>query len=147
MELLELPGDYDWVVQSGSKNGYHIIFFAEEHGFIKDPKRTVAYGPNKKNEDKFKHIEMRWIGHLVLPPSIHSSYYSYQFRNNLFPLRAPEKVNIEQISNMLEASCSGLVNWGAYGSYSFILAEEPGKLNYTEKRIYAFLCNPGEYWL
>ena len=33
---------------------------------------------------------------------------------------------------MLEASCSGLVNWGGYGSYSFILAEEPGKLNYAE---------------
>jgi len=39
LKALDLPKDYEWVVKSGSRNGFHIIFYAPEHPFYTTPQQ------------------------------------------------------------------------------------------------------------
>lgn len=105
LKALDLPEDYEWVVKSGSRNGFHIIFYAPEHLFDKEPNRTTAFSPNLHNESIFKHIELRWSGHLVLPPSVHMSYFNYCFTSNGFPTKKPLEIDINKLQWMVEGYC------------------------------------------
>ena len=100
LDILDLPQDYEWVMKSGSHNGFHILFYAEEHKFEVAKNKIKAF-----KSDRFKHIELRWIGHLVLPPSIHISFNKYEFLNPVIPKRKPQKIENENLYVLLDKYC------------------------------------------
>ena len=105
--LLKLPSDYKWIVKSGSGNGYHILFYADDHNYDVEPKKIKAFRPNLKYHHKFKHVELRWSDHLVLPPSLHFSGSKYEFIDG-FPESNPLKIKIDNLENAInEISSKG----------------------------------------
>ena len=107
LEILGLPKDYQWVVHSGSGNGFHIIFESDD---IEDNIDSVAYIPNDDNIDRwegplFERLELRWKDHLVLPPSIHYNGNNYSFRNESIPNTHLQHVEIAKISNLVNNYC------------------------------------------
>jgi len=99
--LLKLPLDYKWVVKSGSNNGYHILFYADEHNYFIEPNKVRAFRSNLKYHHIYKHIELRWSDHLVLPPSIHFSGNRYEFIYG-FPDFKPLKIKIQNLEKMVD---------------------------------------------
>jgi hypothetical protein len=130
LKTLNLPIDYEWVVKSGSKKGFHIIFYGSDHQFKTQRDKIKALKPNSKFIGEFKHIELRWIGHLVLPPSIHSSYYSYEFVNKQFPQKPPLTIEDYNLYLVLVQYCyytikslRNLVQWNTTDT-TFIESED-----------------------
>jgi hypothetical protein len=103
--LLDLPVNYEWVVRSGSMNGYHILFYSDEHNYSTQPGKVKAFIPNIEHEKLFKHIELRWKGHLVLPPSIHPTFNQYEFANKSYPFNKPSFIKIENIEKIMDKYC------------------------------------------
>lgn len=68
LRILGLPANYEWVAKTGSGNGFHIYFYADDHNFQVKPDRTKAFIPNSEYSGKFARLEMRWEKHIVLPP-------------------------------------------------------------------------------
>ncbi len=106
LDILNLPSNYKWVTQSGSKKGFHILFYSDSHKFYVLENKIKAFKSNSNFNKSFKHIELRWIGHLVLPPSLHPSAMNYQFLNGI-PLEAPFEIKLEQLYTLLKKYCSG----------------------------------------
>ncbi|WP_203296767.1 bifunctional DNA primase/polymerase [Luteirhabdus pelagi] len=121
---MKLPEDYPWVIESGSKCGYHILFktnlpkknlnttldkinewnrLGEKIPFGEyDVNAYYAYFqefiPGVKNKPCFFKIEFLWTGEIVLPPSLHSSGNYYSFVNG-FPDHGPSKVDFKVLSS------------------------------------------------
>ena len=100
LNILDLPQDYEWVMRSGSHNGFHILFYAEEHKYEVARNKIKAF-----KSDRFKHIELRWIGHLVLPPSMHITFNNYAFFNPVIPKRKPLEIDNENLYVLLNKYC------------------------------------------
>ena len=100
LSILDLPSDYEWVMKSGSHNGFHILFYADEHKFEVAKNKIKAF-----KSERFKHIELRWIGHLVLPPSIHFTLNNYEFLKPIIPKFAPTKINNDNLYLLLDKYC------------------------------------------
>ncbi len=94
LKILGLPKDYEWVVESGSKKGYHIIVKSRNElgGFYTRNNSVGAYISNDDYKDKFEKIEFRWNNHLVLPPSKHLSDNDYRFVSGLLPTKEPKVI-------------------------------------------------------
>lgn len=103
LQILNLPLDYPWVTISGSKKGFHIIFYCLAKDFTST---FIAFKPNNKNQDKFHHIEVKWKGHLVLPPSLHPSSQHYEFRNSVLPQTEPSTIELLLVENLITKYCS-----------------------------------------
>lgn len=112
LKLLGLPEDYPWVVLSGSHQGIHIIFKADEvNGVDFD---SVSYTPNQDylwsinegvaGERLFRNMELRWKDHLILPPSNHISGNQYEFIYGI-PSIYPMHIKINDINNFLNHFC------------------------------------------
>jgi DNA polymerase III epsilon subunit-like protein len=106
LEILNFPSNYKWLIQSGSKKGFHILFYSDNHKFNVLKNKVKAFKSNSNFKMIFKHIELRWIGHLVLPPSLHTSTMHYQFLNGI-PLEAPSEIALENLYGLLKKYCSG----------------------------------------
>ncbi len=106
LNILKLPANYKWLIESGSKNGFHIIFYCENHNYEVANNKIKAFKSSDKFKNIFKHIELRWIGHLVLPPSQHPSLMNYQFLNGL-PLSEPSRVELKNLDYLLNKFCKG----------------------------------------
>ena len=102
--LLELPSDYKWVVRSGSQEGFHILFYCDDHNYKVTKDKIRAFKSNIKYSNTFKHVELRWKGHLVLPPSIHPCLMKYQFFNG-WPLIEPLTINLVNLKALLKKYC------------------------------------------
>ena len=100
--LLGLPEDYQWVVWSGSKRGFHIIIRVKDSEERESSPTSYGYYPYFSTN---KRIELRWKGHLILPPSIHCSGESYRFFNNQIPTTEPVCVNLGKIEDLLDYYC------------------------------------------
>jgi len=111
LNVLGLPENYQWVVRSGSNNGFHIIFYCDQHRYPTAPGKVKAFKPNSNNFDLFKHVELRWIGHLVAPPSKHLSMHRYEFLNIDYPTIKPNSISLEKVELFVKSFCS---NNGAY---------------------------------
>lgn len=110
LEMLGLPSDYPWVIYSGSGNGFHIIFKAED---IEDDIDSLSFQPNNNydsgyGDGLFSRIELRWCDHLILPPSLHASANKYKFRNKVLPSCYPSTLSIEKLDNMIVHYCGEL---------------------------------------
>lgn len=127
LKNLGLPQDYPWVVYSGSKYGFHIVFKTEilEHEFA-----STAYTPNLhyvydrlRSARLFERLELRWQDHLVLPPSIHSSGNKYEFWKDI-PNNEPTTLSLASIDNLLFHYCGRVeIKSYTYSEKKFKLAE------------------------
>lgn len=106
LEILQLPFDYEWVVRSGSNNGFHIIFYCENHQHNDFSEKSIVLASNLDFKNKFKHIELRWFGHLVLPPSRHASSYRYEFLTKKIPYGTPLSIKLKNINQLIKKYCS-----------------------------------------
>jgi DNA polymerase III epsilon subunit-like protein len=95
---LNLPNNYEWVVWSGSKQGYHIWInaYKTEDYFDRGIFGTNLFKPNKNFIGTFRQLEYRWNSHVVLPPSINSHNNIYEFLNCDMPQQRPLHID-EQI--------------------------------------------------
>lgn len=111
--ILGLPEDYQWVVWPGSRNGFHIIIRVEDFEEKDLSRIAYAYYPCSSSE---KRIELRWRGHLLLPPSIYNSGETYRFFNNQIPTTEPAYIGIGKIELLLDYYCGenhySTYNWG-----------------------------------
>jgi DNA polymerase III epsilon subunit-like protein len=91
-----LPEDYEWLIKSGSRQGYHIWVEIDDtfpRNTFFDSHRHGVFAPNKQYRDRFDKIEIRLAGHMVLPPSIHQSGAQYEFVNVEIPTNNPLKIS------------------------------------------------------
>lgn len=115
LSILRLPVDYEWVVKT--PNGFHIhltcsnLEFATHHQ-LQDG--ILALLPNDKYKNSFSRIELRWAGHIVLPPTLINGK-KYSFINNLFPNEKPKYVNIFHVYQVI-ALVSGN-NYNSFGNF------------------------------
>ncbi len=116
LEVLGLPKNYEWVVRSGSNNGFHIIFYCEEHDFPIEEGKVKAFLPNDAYFEEFQHIELRWNGHLVLPPSMHPTYNNYKFINGTYPLKRPKTIELSNLYSLVSKFC-GIVSFEAWSQF------------------------------
>lgn len=145
---LRLPESYEWIIQSGSGSGFHIILrccdnpikeeeiekeiensrweYVEDFGYgnvnayypkkeysycqyenepLYKPDRLKPYFPESfLIEDIFQKIEFRWKGHLVLPPSIHTSGLAYKFKNGV-PKYKPRAIGFTELQQIYQKYC------------------------------------------
>lgn len=94
--VLGLPKHYEWVVRTGSLDGFHIYFYSDlNEKLIKDQVAT-SYPPNLDNTSLFEKIELLWKTHIVLPNSLHRSGSKYSFVNCKFPKTKPKFLKIDK---------------------------------------------------
>lgn len=94
--ILGLPKHYEWVVKTGSLDGYHIYFYSELLETLEEDQVTSSYPPNLDNTGLFEKIELLWNTHIVLPNSIHKSGSKYSFTNCKFPKKKPVFIDINK---------------------------------------------------
>ena len=119
LQMLGLPDNYPWVVRSGSMNGFHIIIRVKEFMDKDAAPLAFAYLASEKQR-----IELRWKGHLVLPPSVHNSGGKYAFYREQIPSTKPQYVELGKIDELLDYYCGE--DWGKsykWNDRSFILIE------------------------
>jgi hypothetical protein len=98
LAALGLPTDYAWVVQSGSRQGWHVWMRCPAPlppGALPARKRTagVFVAPGRG----FDHLELRWERcYTVAPPSLHPSGHRYRFVHGR-PTTAPTEVSLERV--------------------------------------------------
>ncbi len=128
--LLGLPKDYQWVVWSGSKRGFHIIIRVKDFEERESSPTSYGYYPYFSTS---KRIELRWKGHLILPPSIHNSGETYNFFNDQIPTTGPAYIDLGKIDNLLDYYCGEnhyhTYNWG---ERSFEIVERIRKNAYSD---------------
>lgn len=99
---LRLPQNYEWVVESGSKNGYHIYYSGYKIDECEDDDVVSAFPPKPEFEKYLDKIEFLWETHTVLPPSVHGSGNKYSFINGSFPTKPPLKIDTSTVYNFIE---------------------------------------------
>lgn len=99
LQFLSLPSNYPWVVRSGSQKGFHIIIRVKDFCERDDAPISLAYMASNIR------VELRWKGHLILPPSIHCSGGTYSFYFNQIPSTKPQYVELGFIDQLLDSFC------------------------------------------
>lgn len=113
---LGLPENYEWVVQSGSLNGYHIIVQSDEVLTVDENIVCNTYTPSEEFLGMFDKLELLYRTHIVLPPSVHRSGNRYRFVNDMLPTRKPSFVSGLFISSVVESYTNLIVEVGeSYG--------------------------------
>lgn len=100
LEALELPTDYEWVIQSGGKCGYHIYFYSNVFEYLNEEDVVSTFPPSVDFEYLFDKMEILWKTHAVLPPSLHNSGNEYSFVNCRIPKSKPTKIDITKFESL-----------------------------------------------
>lgn len=102
LEILSLPKNYEWVVKSGSHNGYHIIVYSDADSFYAEKGKVTAFLGRDCYRHMLEKIEFRWSNHLVLPPSIHKSTLKYKFINTILPKSKPLEIKVKALAEIVD---------------------------------------------
>ena len=141
---LGLEYDYEWVIKSGSQNGFHIVFgidfFDEENelsreGFAKNIELICGtYSVKKEFENKIEKIEILGDCNLMLPPSIHLSTLKYEFINCEYPRFEPDFVTVFNFNKFLNTYLKKSIEKDSKGK---IIEEKLNKssIDFKEKSI------------
>lgn len=108
--ILGLPLNYEWVVSTGSKMGFHIYILLSKYYLIyKLNQETLSYQQTQHADRPihFNRVEILLKSHVVLPPSLHASTFCYEFLNCDLPTRLPLKVNQDNFLYFIEECCDG----------------------------------------
>lgn len=100
LELLGLPKNYEWVVKSGSQDGFHIHFFSNLLEDTEVDRMCSSYPANEDNFGLFEKMELLWNTNVVLPNSIHKSGQKYKFLNSNLPKYKPQHIEIKRFSKI-----------------------------------------------
>ena len=90
--MLGLPLNYEWVVSTGSKMGFHIYIILPPGALIYSLKQDVlSYKKTQRGHPdvSFNRVEILLKSHVVLPPSLHASTFCYEFLNCELPTKLP----------------------------------------------------------
>lgn len=99
LDALGLPHTYSWLVESGSREGYHIWLRCEDDD---------AFGGNDewlpRREGAFDHLEVRWKDHqTAVPPTVHpGTGLEYKFHRKR-PEGPPHEVTAQEVEEALQA--------------------------------------------
>ena len=134
LRKLDLPYNYEWVIKTGSGEGYHIWVDCEdlpeylllngEAQRIYDEFGVLHFLPRNTYKNTFKALEIRWNAFCMLPPSISSSGGEYSFRNSLPRhniLKIPSHVlfdSINLISVNSAINCNDIISHNGFWSNS-----------------------------
>lgn len=99
---LGIQGVYDWIISTGSNNGFHIWIKTENlpsnllmnshaEKLFKNA-GFIVFEPNEEYKNTFKRIELRWKCHVIMPPSLSGYGFSYNFINGL-PNNNPQTIS------------------------------------------------------
>lgn len=117
LNFLGLPPNYEWVVETGGKEGYHIYFVIDKMPSIgQDFAVTklnsklfgLVYEPSFPDNPvpvpifPFEKVEILWKTHVVLPPSLHQSGLHYKFVNCFIPSKRPALIGQAQIMDFIK---------------------------------------------
>ena len=107
VKFLRLPSNYEWVVQTGSKLGYHIYFFIKNDLFHYTDKLVLSYRKTQLGEPPiyFERCEVLLNCHCVLPPSFHASTFNYSFIYCELPNSLPDIVDEDRLIAFLADAC------------------------------------------
>ena len=94
--ILGLPKHYEWVVKTGSQDGYHIYFYSNILDDLEENQVCSTFPANKENIGLFEKMELLWSTHVVLPYSLHKSGDKYKFINSRYPKHKPEQIDINR---------------------------------------------------
>ena len=126
LKTLGLPVDYEWVVESGSNNGFHIYYYGEKLNECNEKDVVSTFPPNYMYEGHLDKVEFLWETHCVLPPSVHGSGNRYKFIKNKIPNNIPQKINSDTVYEFIEEylAFDEIVNGQGYGCTLKIHANE-----------------------
>ncbi len=155
-KVLNLPTNYDWIIKSGSHEGYHILFRCnniikisnDSDKFIKlrhssernEPfpnDDTNAYYPTYSNRAFYK-IEFKWSGNLVLPNSLHVSGKHYEFLAHK-PTNQPAFVDFYRLLAVKNIYGSVQAERSEYSTRQFIARKDEEFINYSTRRIEPYI--------
>jgi len=101
LELLNLPLDYEWVVLSGSKKGFHIYVFVEDLTETFKTETCIRLFPKVQYEQDVEKTELLIRLHSILPPSSHPSKDTYKFVNCTRPNEMPKRITLATLQNFI----------------------------------------------
>lgn len=108
---LGIKGIYDWVISTGSNNGFHVWIKVEElpsnllmnshaEKLFKNA-GFIVFEPNEKYKNVFKRIELRWKCHVIMPPSLSGYGFNYNFIGGL-PQNVPQTISSSVLLSSLQ---------------------------------------------
>jgi DNA polymerase III epsilon subunit-like protein len=100
--ILGLPRHYEWVVKTGSQDGYHIYFYSNLFDELENNQVCSTFPANKENIGLFEKMELLWSTHVVLPNSMHKSGDKYKFVNSNFPTNKPAQIDIKRFDVIVD---------------------------------------------
>jgi hypothetical protein len=101
LDILNLPHDYEWIVLSGSRKGFHIYVFVNGLTESFATETVIRLFPKIKYEQEIEKAELLIRLHSILPPSLHPSKNKYEFINCVRPNRIPESITLSTLNNFL----------------------------------------------
>lgn len=109
--MLGLPLNYEWVVSTGSKMGFHIYIILPPGALIYSLKQDVlSYKKTQRGHPdvSFNRVEILLKSHVVLPPSLHASTFCYEFLNCELPTKLPLRVREDDFLDFIDECCDGI---------------------------------------
>lgn len=108
LDILKLPHDYEWVIRTGSRTGFHIIIKTIRFNYDNYNEQHKAYSfyVNENHEMDAEKLEIIWEYHSILPPSLHKTGKNYEFYNDELPSSFPETINNKLLLDLLDSTCN-----------------------------------------
>lgn len=108
LRVLRLPKNYEWVISTGSKLGFHIIILLNSDNVLYNAKKDIIASMQRMLGEPsvyFDRLEILLKSHVVLPPSIHGSTFSYDFYYCDLPQSMPKILDCDDMYFFLDECC------------------------------------------
>ena len=102
VKQLGLPNDYEWVVSSGSRKGFHIYVYIDDLKLYYPTETVIRLFPKEQYEKFAEKVELLIRIHSILPPSLYSSGNKYKFMNCKIPKSLPVHICYSDLQNYID---------------------------------------------
>jgi hypothetical protein len=103
LELLNLPHDYEWIVLSGGRKGFHIYVFVDGITESFKTETVIRLFPKIEYKQEVEKTELLVRLHSILPPSLHPSKNAYMFVNCEKPNDIPQSITFPTLQNFVDS--------------------------------------------